>query len=173
MTITTRNATPADAGLLATVARRTFFDAYTSSEPNPDLHVHMDRHFGEPQQAAELADPATRVVIIEADGVAIGYALLGDDPVPSCITGEAPLQIRRFYIDQAWKGRGAAQQLMAAVESAARDLGKRTLWLLAWEKNFRAHAFYRKCGFTDAGRAPYLFGNTWEDDFAMSKAVHP
>lgn len=173
MTISTRLATPADAGLLATVARRTFFDAYGATDPSPDLEVHMDRHFGEPQQRAELTDPRVRVIVMEDDGAAIGYALLGDDPVPACVTGEAPLQIRRFYIDQAWKGRGAAQQLMGAVESVARSLEKRTLWLLAWEKNFRAHAFYRKCGFTDVGRAPYLFGNTWESDFAMSKPVDP
>ena len=173
MAITTRLATPADASLLATVARRTFFDAFASSETGPDLQIHMDRHFGEPQQRAELTDPGVRVIVMEDDGAAIGYALLGDDPVPACVKGDGPLQIRRFYIDQVWRGRGVAQQLMAAVESVARSWDKRTLWLLAWDQNPRAHAFYLKCGFADVGRAPYLFGNTWESDFAMSKPVDP
>ena len=167
-------AVPADAALLAAVARRTFFDAYGGSDPSPDLQVHMDRHFGEPQQAAELADVATTTLLLEDDhGNAIGYALLGEDPVPPCVTGPAPLQIRRFYVDQAWKGKGVAQQLMVAVDAEARRRERRTLWLLAWFRNFRAHAFYRKCGFVEVGTAPYLFGNTMEQDVAMARPTAP
>ena len=169
-----RLATPADAALAATVARRTFFDAYSGSDSSPDLQVHMDRHFGERQQAAELTDPATTTLLLEDDaGDTIGYALLGDDPVPACVTGPAPQQIRRFYVDQAWKGTGVAQQLMAAVDAEARRRGRRTLWLLAWFRNFRAHAFYRKCGFVEVGTAPYLFGNTEEQDVAMARPTAP
>ena len=41
-----------------------------------------------PQQAAELADPATTTLILEDDdGNAIGYTLLGVDPVAECVTG--------------------------------------------------------------------------------------
>jgi GNAT superfamily N-acetyltransferase len=89
--------------------------------------------------------------------------------VPECVTGAAPLQIRRFYVDQAWKGKGVAQQLMAAVDVEARRRGRETIWLLAWYRNFRAHAFYRKCGFVQVGMAPYLFGNTMEQDVAMAR----
>jgi GNAT superfamily N-acetyltransferase len=171
---TVRRATPADAELLAVVARRTFHDAYSGDDSSSDLEVHMDRHFGVAQQAAELADPATSTLILEDDGHnAIGYALLGVDPVPDCITGPAPLQIRRFYVDQAWKGTGVAQQLMGAVDLEARGRGRETLWLLAWFRNFRAHAFYRKCGFVQVGTAPYLFGNTMEEDVAMARPTAP
>ena len=169
-----RSATPADAALLATVARRTFYDAYSGDDSSEDLQVHMDRHFGPAQQAAELADPATTTLILEDDeGNAIGYTLLGIDPVPECVTGPEPLQIRRFYVDQAWKGKGVARQLMAAVDVEARRRGKETIWLLAWYRNYRAHAFYRKCGFEQVGIAPYLFGNTMEEDVAMARATAP
>ena len=156
------------------MARRTFYDAYGGGEEGADsiadLQVHMDRHFGVSQQEAELADPNTTTLIIEDDdGNAIGYTLLGVDPVPECVTGPAPLQIRRFYVDQVWKGKGVAQQLMAAVDVEARRRGRETIWLLAWFRNFRAHAFYRKCGFTQVGIAPYLFGNTMEQDVAMAR----
>lgn len=169
-----RHATPADAALLASVARRTFHDAYSGDDASADLQVHMDRHFGVTQQAAELGDPRTTTLILEDDaGNAIGYTLLGEDPVPECVTGPEPLQIRRFYIDQAWKGQGVAQQLMAAVDVEARRRGRKTIWLLAWFRNFRAHAFYRKCGFEQVGIAPYLFGNTMEQDVAMARPTAP
>jgi len=116
----------------------------------------------------------TATLILEDDeGNAIGYTLLGEDPVPECVTGAAPLQIRRFYVDQAWKGKGVAQQLMAAVDIEARRRGRETIWLLAWYRNFRAHAFYKKCGFVQVGIAPYLFGNTMEQDVAMARPTAP
>ena len=115
----------------------------------------------------------TTLILEDDDGNAIGYTLLGEDPVPECVTGPAPLQIRRFYIDQAWKGTGVAQQLMAAVDVEARRRGRKTIWLLAWFRNFRAHAFYRKCGFEQVGIAPYLFGNTMEQDVAMARPTAP
>ncbi len=169
----TRLATPADAGPLATLAHRTFYDAYGPDAPGPDLQVHLERHFGERQQAAELADAATFTLLLEDDGGSIGYALVGRDPVPPCVAGPEPLQIRRFYIDQAWKGRGVAQLLMASVEREARRRGGQTLWLLAWYGNHRAHAFYRKCGFAEVGTAPYLFGNTVEQDVVMARPIAP
>ncbi len=169
-----RRATPADAMLLATVSRRTFYDAYSGDDSSADLQVHMDRHFGLAQQEAELADASTSTLILEDDeGNAIGYTLLGEDPVPECVTGPAPLQIRRFYVDQAWKGKGVAQQLMAAADAEARRRGRETLWLLAWFRNYRAHAFYRKCGFVQVGTAPFLFGNTIEEDVAMARPTAP
>lgn len=159
---------------MAAVAHRTFYDAYSGDDDSPDLQIHMDRHFGERQQAAELADPAASMLLMTDDeGNAIGYSLLGDDPVPAIIAGPAPLQIRRFYVDKAWKGRGVAQQLMTAVDAEARRRDKQTLWLLAWFRNFRAHAFYRKCGFVEVGTAPYLFGNTIEQDVAMARPTAP
>lgn len=169
-----RRATPADAMLLATVSRRTFYDAYSGDDSSADLQIHMDRHFGLAQQEAELADASTSTLILEDDeGNAIGYTLLGEDPVPECVTGPAPLQIRRFYVDQAWKGKGVAQQLMAAADAEARRRGRETLWLLAWFRNYRAHAFYRKCGFVQVGTAPFLFGNTIEEDVAMARPTAP
>ena len=169
-----RIAKPADAALLADLARRTFHDAYAGSNPLPtDLQVHMARHFGERQQGAELADPAATTLVVEQDGVAIGYALLAADDPPESVAGVAPIQIRRFYLDQAWTGRGVAQTLMTAVEQAARRREGRTLWLVAWNRNFRALAFYRKCGFQEVGTMPYLFGNTVEIDTVMARPIAP
>ena len=106
-----RLATPADAALLATVARRTFFDAYSGTDSSADLQIHMDRHFGVPQQAAELADPATTTLILEDDdGNAIGYTLLGDGPGTAVrhrtSAAADPALLRRPGVEG--KGRGTA-----------------------------------------------------------------
>jgi GNAT superfamily N-acetyltransferase len=172
--ISIRVAVPADAALLAGLARRTFHDTYARSDPPPtNLQVHMDRHFGEQQQAAELADAGMTTLVVEHDGIAIGYALLATGEAPECVVGAAPIQIRRFYLEQAWTARGVAQQLMAATEVEARRRRGQTLWLVAWSRNYRALAFYRKCGFAAVGTTPYHFGNTVEIDTVMARAISP
>jgi len=168
-----RVATPADAAIVTTVARRTFHDAYVSPDSAVDLTVHMDRHFGEPQQTAELADPGVTTLLVEVNGAAIGYAQVSADEPPACVTGPAPIRIWRFYLDQAWKGRGVAQQLMATSEAEARRRKGQTLWVVAWNRNDRALAFYRKCGFDEVGTMPFMFGNTEEHDTVMARPIAP
>jgi GNAT superfamily N-acetyltransferase len=83
------------------------------------------------------------------------------------VTGEAPVEIGRFYVDRPWQGRGLAQRLMAAARDAARDLGGITVWLAVWEHHPRAIAFYQKQGFRDVGSQPFRLGSDLQTDRVM------
>jgi diamine N-acetyltransferase len=170
---TIRIATVADQKRVTEVGRRTFMGAYQGLSSDHDLNKHMGRYYGEEQQLAELRDDTKTTFLVEEDGLAIGFSLLGVRPPPASVIGKAPFEIERFYMDQAWLGRGVAQQLMAATISEAETLGGETIWLLAWNQNFRAMAFYRKCGFEQVGTTPYLFGDTVEEDIVMARAIEP
>jgi GNAT superfamily N-acetyltransferase len=63
------------------------------------------------------------------------------------------MELWRFYLDQQWHGRGTAQRLISRVDEEALQAGARTLWLAVWERNGRAQAFYRECGFVDDWRS--------------------
>jgi len=56
---------------------------------------------------------------------------------------------------------------MDSVRDEARHRGALTLWLGVWERNDRAQAFYRKCGFTHAGDHIFLFGTDPQTDLVM------
>jgi ribosomal protein S18 acetylase RimI-like enzyme len=64
-------------------------------------------------------------------------------------------------------GRGLAQALMAEVENAARRRGAHELWLGVWERNPRAQAFYRKCGFEKVGTQIFVVGDDPQTDHVM------
>jgi ribosomal protein S18 acetylase RimI-like enzyme len=83
------------------------------------------------------------------------------------------VEIRRFYVDRPFHGRGIAQALMRAVEETARTLGGRTLWLGVWERNPRAIAFYSKCGFVDVGQHDFILGTEEQTDRVMARALSP
>jgi ribosomal protein S18 acetylase RimI-like enzyme len=62
---------------------------------------------------------------------------------------------------------------MATTIAEAVKLGGDAIWLLVWNQNFRAIAFYRKCGFVEVGTTQYLFGDTIEVDPIMMLSIEP
>jgi GNAT superfamily N-acetyltransferase len=110
-------------------------------------------------------------LLVEDEGEAAAYAQLRSGPVPDCVTGGAPMELWRFYVDRRWHGKGVAQQLMERVKDDARRSGAQTLWLGVWEHNGRARAFYEKCGFVDVGSHLFLFGTDPQTDRVMMVAL--
>lgn len=168
---TIRPGVPADAGRLAGLAARTFEETFGSANDPGDMALYLSSAYGLAQQSQELADPAIATLLAEVDGHLAGYAQIREGEAPSCVAGDRAIEIRRFYVDQPWQGRGVAQALMEAVRDAAGARGGRTLWLGVWERNLRAQAFYRKCGFRDVGSQPFVLGNDQQTDRIMSCAL--
>jgi diamine N-acetyltransferase len=166
--VTIRRGEPHDAAVLADLARITFYDAFAATNDANDMRLHLERTYGVPQQTAELQDPDITTLLVEQDGAAIAYAQIRTDHIPECVSGPAPVELWRFYVQRGWHGRGVAQALMDRVKVEARERGARTLWLGVWERNDRARAFYAKCGFADAGEHIFLFGTDPQTDRVMT-----
>ncbi len=159
-----RRATGADAAALAAFAERAFVDAYGPLNDPADVALHVARTYGAERQAGEIAT-AGACYLLALDGAAIvGYAYLHAGSPPPGIEAAAPCEVRRFYVDRTWHGRGVATALMEAAFAAARAGGAQTVWLTTWEHSARARAFYAKCGFVDAGEAPFLLGAAPQTD---------
>jgi ribosomal protein S18 acetylase RimI-like enzyme len=162
-----RRAVPADAAALAELAARTFSDTFAADNRPEDMAAHLADRFGVRQQTGELSHPDIITFVAATGGRLIAYAQIRRHSPPNCVTGEAPVELGRFYVDRPWHGRGLAQRLMAAARDAGRELGGRTLWLTVWEHNPRAIAFYVKCGFRDVGTQDFLLGADRQTDRVM------
>lgn len=165
MTIRTASAT--DAAVVADLARRTFYDTFAANNDPTDMALHLASAYGVDQQTRELTDRDITTLLVEEGGAAIAYAQVRGGHVPECVSGPAPIELWRFYVDRAWHGRGIAAALMERVKAEARQRGAKTLWLGVWERNDRARAFYAKCGFADAGDHIFLFGTDPQTDRVM------
>ncbi len=170
---TIRPGSLADAPALAAFGEQTFRDAFGAQNSAADLELYLAHAYGERQQAAELRHPAITTLLAEAEAQLAGYAQLRPGTRPPCVTGPAPLELWRFYIDPAWQGRGVAQVLMEAVLAAAVASGRGTVWLAVWEHNPRAQAFYGKCGFVDVGQEPFVLGTDPQTDRVMQRILTP
>ncbi len=166
--LTFRRAEPADAGPLAEFAARVFNETFGPDNRPEDMAAHLADRFGERQQTEEILDPAIVTLLVEDGGRLIAFTQVTTlHALPDCVTGPAPVEIGRFYVDRSWHGRGLARRLMAAARDAARSLGGETVWLAVWEHNPRAIAFYEKEGFRDVGSQPFRLGSDLQTDRVM------
>jgi GNAT superfamily N-acetyltransferase len=160
-----------DAGLLAELGARTFSETFADDNSADNMSAYLANAFSHTQLAAELADPYSTFLIAEVDGIEVGYAKLHSGSVPEEITGEKPMELVRLYVSQAWLGRGIGVALMqSSIEEASRR-GCRTLWLGVWERNGRARAFYRKCGFLEVGTHIFQLGDDPQTDILMERLI--
>ena len=166
-----RRATLADAELLAAFGERTFRDAFEAVNNPDDIDTYVSATYSIAKQHADLEDPARLTLIAEQDGATVGYAQLRHGDVPPCVQGPAPVELLRFYVDRTWHGQGIAQAMMAEVIAAALADGSKTLWLGVWERNPRAIAFYRKCGFDDVGSHEFVMGADHQTDRILARSL--
>jgi ribosomal protein S18 acetylase RimI-like enzyme len=60
---------------------------------------------------------------------------------------------------------------MRAVVAAAARAGSDCIWLGVWERNLKAIAFYRKCGFQIVGDHPFVLGRELQRDLILLTQV--
>jgi ribosomal protein S18 acetylase RimI-like enzyme len=169
--LTIRRARPAEAEALAELMERSFRDAFGPANKPEHLAAHVARSYGADIQRKEIADPSLIVLVAEMNGSLGGYAQIREAEFPAEVTGPRPIQLWRFYLDQAWLGQGVAQALMETVKQEARARGARTLWLGVWEENPRGIAFYRKVGFSEVGKFLFHLGDDPQRDLIMTHSL--
>jgi GNAT superfamily N-acetyltransferase len=138
------------------------------------MAAYLSEAFNTEQQARELADPASRFLIVEAAGQTAGYAHVKFGEAPAAIEGRRPMEIARLYARQHWLGKGVGARLMEACLHEAMRAGCDVVWLGVWERNTRAIAFYRRWGFVEAGTHMFRLGEDLQRDLLMARdATHP
>lgn len=166
-----RSARESDAAALAALAERTFRDAFGADNEPEDMDQHCAKNFGRDIQAGEIMNPKIRTFVADLEGALIGLGQLRRSEPPSGIAAVRPLEIQRLYVDREWHGSGVAQALMRVMlDSAARDRADR-VWLGVWERNARAIAFYKRCGFETVGEHVFALGSDLQCDLVMVRPV--
>jgi len=153
-------------------AERLFRETYADGYDPADVDDYVSHAFSPLQQWAELTEPGGRVLVIEdARNGLLGFAHLRQPPAPPALEGRFALEISRFYVDRPWHGRGIARVLMSACIAEARSRGADALWLLVYQDNPRAVAFYEKSGFVRAGTQPFRLGSRVDQDWLMVRVI--
>jgi GNAT superfamily N-acetyltransferase len=166
-----RRADVKDAALLAELGARTFSETFADDNKSEDMAAYLAAAFSPAKQTEELLDALSLYLIAEIDDEAVAYAQLNGGVAPECVTGNAPVELVRFYVIRQWHGRGVSAALMRACIDEARRAGYRTMWLGVWEHNGRAQAFYRKWSFQKVGEHIFQLGSDPQNDVLMAMKI--
>ena len=166
-----RRATEADIPALTAFGARTFRESFGKDNTAEDMEKHLASAWRDDLQRAELSDPAIDTLLAVSGSELAGFAMVRERHSPPGVFTRKPVELWRFYVDQPWQGRGLARALMTAVEASAKARGGRELWLGVWERNERAQAFYRKCGFEKVGTQIFVVGTDPQTDHVMLRAL--
>ena len=166
-----RRANIDDADLLTELGARTFSETFAANNTPEDMTAYLASSFSREKQAEELADPHSLFLITQADGVAVGYAMLRSGEVEHGVTGDKPIELVRLYVSRESLGSGLGAALMQACIDEAKERGHKTLWLGVWEHNARAQVFYRKWNFHEVGTHVFQLGDDSQTDILMQRSI--
>ena len=173
MSITIRKAVDADVPLLSQLGietfRETFLDDFRIPYSESDLATFLPAAYGEAAIAGYVANPAYQHFIVEADGAAVGYSLVGPNGLPHDETRPGDGELKRIYLLKTAKGLGAGQALHTTSIGWLEAAGHDRIWLGVWSGNLRAQRFYEKNGFVKVGEYRFIVGDTQDHEFIMRR----
>ena len=165
MVLFIRQATTADAVLIADLSRQTFYETFAPQNTAADMEMFMTEQFTHAALMAEVGATGNIFFIAWCNDVPVGYARLRETSAADTI------EIARLYATAAMIGKGVGKALMQACIDLAREQSKKTIWLGVWEKNSRAIAFYMAWGFEKVGEHDFVLGHDVQRDWVMQKAI--
>lgn len=165
MSITYRDATEADAALLADIGTRSFIETFGHLYTPENLEAFLENH-SVASWREQLSGSDFSVRIVEDGGVAAAFAKVGPPSLPFKTDARA-IELRQFYVLKPWQGAGLAPEMMDWVLNEARRRGAEELYLSVFIDNHRAQRFYRRYGFEDVGRYDFMVGTHADEDIIM------
>jgi len=169
--ISIREATKADAGLVADLSRQTFYEAFAAENTAENMDKFMNETFTREKLMAEVGAAGNTFLLAYQGEEAVGYARLRETKSPLLVENGTALEIARIYAVQKSIGKGVGRALMQHCIEIARQRNFRIIWLGVWEKNQKAITFYSKWGFEKFGDHMFMLGNDPQTDWLMKKVL--
>lgn len=147
-----RRATIEDAETLVNLGGETWIHTYIADRYTPGMHSYVNNIFHPQLLKAQLAESARSFFLIaEMNQAAVGFAQMYDASLLKHISGPAPLELERFYIQDQWLGKGVALYLMLACLNYAQEYGFKTICVADWKYTKHARIFYHHWSRSESG----------------------
>lgn len=167
--ITMRRITLEDVPALSFMAKKTFYDTFTGTCTEDDMNYFLEKYYNENVLANEVKDTSMEYFFAEINNEPVGYILFAAAQINfDEIKGSSALELKRFYVNAAYHGKGVAQKMMQFYLDYAVSKGYDVVFLGVWEHNIRAQKFYNKYGFIATSHThDFPIGNTPQTDIYM------
>lgn len=171
MTLVIREATVADARLIADISHQTFYDTFAVHNSKEDMDKFLNQQFTKGKLIMEVGAKGNIFLLAYNEDLVAGYVKLRDERIPLSMGNVTALEVARLYAMTHQIGTGVGSLLMKSSIDIAQQLNKEWLWLGVWEKNQRAIDFYTKWGFKKFDETDFLLGDDLQRDWLMKRKV--
>jgi diamine N-acetyltransferase len=151
----------------------TFTDAFSAQNTPENMAVYIACSFERDKLLAELMNPDSYFYFAKVNGKTTGYLKLNVASAQSDLTDQHGMEIERIYVSPEYQGKRIGASLMQFALIHAKRLSRDFIWLGVWEKNERAIHFYRKFGFEEFGRHPFMLGSELQTDLLFKRVLSP
>jgi ribosomal protein S18 acetylase RimI-like enzyme len=145
-----RPATAEDSIAIAAVGRLAFSAAFSDLFPDDVLERYLESEYSAGALRRSLAMDGNHYWVAERDSVFGFIKLRANYPHPQ-LRYLRQWQIDKLYVDPGESGRGCGTRLLATGEEYLRTKAGDCVWLLVYQGNHRAMAFYRRRGYAEGG----------------------
>lgn len=171
MTPVIREATVADAKLIADISHQTFYESFAAYNRKEDMDKFLNQQFTKGKLIMEVGARENTFLLAYHGNDIAGYVKIRDERVPLSLGNVSALEVARIYAVSNQIGKGVGSLLMQACIDIAGQRKKEWLWLGVWEKNQRAIDFYTKWGFEKFDETDFLLGDDMQRDWLMKKRI--
>lgn len=161
----------ADAHAMSVLSATVFPLGCPVDTPPQDLSDYINREHTPERYREMLQDDRFTILLAKVNDNLAGLALLVKATAPPQMQPPSAFELRRFYVDPAYHGRGVANTLMERVLALATERAEPSVWLSAFSGNGRAIAFYKRWSFRIAGEHDFIVGTDRQRDYLMLREL--
>jgi ribosomal protein S18 acetylase RimI-like enzyme len=152
---------------LQAISRKTFAETFAEINTKADMDIYLSENLSTTQLMAELNEPNSEFYFATLNNSIIGYLKINFGQSQTELPNDNGLEVERIYVLKEYHGKKVGQQLLDKALSIARHRNASYIWLGVWENNLRAISFYKKNGFVEFDKHPFLLGNDEQTDIMM------
>ena len=171
MTVTYRDANPADAPALRALFAESFVETFGHLYRPADLQEFLETN-SMAKWERNLSDAQVAIRIAEAggEGELAGFVELAPKQLPYETSAPA-IELRRLYLRGSAHGRGIADELMRWALREATARGAQEIVLSVYVDNHRARRFYERYGFETVGKYDFMVGSHADEDLILRHVI--
>ena len=157
-----RAAVPEDAAKCADIHMRSWVFAYSDCVPMDVIEKSNARR---PAMWTRLLETSKDIHYVAVyDNVIVGFVTI--NPAGDCDLPETVYELSSLYLDPDYVGKGFGRLVMDWVKGEIASRGYQTISVWVLDRNYRAKAFYEKCGFKPDGACKESgLGDTLEERY--------
>ena len=167
MKVSLRKARTSDLGPLASLARKTYEDAFGESFEPPDLAAHVETKLSDACFAQYLSEDT--FLLAEHETRLVGFlqfGAAGPDPLFEQMS-PGDVEFRRIYVLADHQNRGIGRRLLDTALAETLVKRARNVFLDVWEENTNARRLYEGYGFRAIGKRRFRVRSGAETGFDL------